>query len=67
MHELKAGDLVRLKSGGPVMTIEFWSEHYETFVCSWFTVKHERQQQQFQAAVLTKVEEEPEGRGEPCP
>lgn len=36
MSDLKAGDLVRLKSGGPVMVVESLNLNEEA-ECSWFT------------------------------
>ncbi|EGK01695.1 MULTISPECIES: YodC family protein [Dysgonomonas] len=41
MAELKIGDIVCLKSGGPTMTIESIGEYmYETkAVCTWFDEK----------------------------
>ena len=37
-NEFKAGDTVRLKSGGPLMTVESVGDHYGTTKvwCSWF-------------------------------
>lgn len=39
-RKFKPGDLVELKSGGPVMTIESVNESFErgqyTYSCSWF-------------------------------
>lgn len=40
-QKFKSGDLVRLKSGGPVMTIEkvdfdFYDKWEGTYSCSWF-------------------------------
>lgn len=32
----KGGDLVQLKSGGPPMTVEQWSERHDKFQCVWF-------------------------------
>ena len=40
-QKFKPGDLVRLKSGGPVMTVEkanldFYKQWEGTYSCSWF-------------------------------
>lgn len=32
----KGGDLVQLKSGGPPMTIQEWSESQKKWLCVWF-------------------------------
>ena len=34
--KFKAGDLVELKSGGPVMTVEDDSSMDKSYKCSWF-------------------------------
>ncbi|HKT27884.1 YodC family protein [Dyella sp.] len=40
MSDFKPGDVVQLKSGGPVMTIKFIDEDEEAF-CEWFDKKEE--------------------------
>ena len=57
--ELKAGDTVRLRSGGPLMTV---LEERESVVrCAWFQGKENREGS-FPAAALDK--EEPAWRGD---
>ena len=39
--KFKVGDLVKLKSGGPTMTVNSW-KHYGRWECTWFSgKKHE--------------------------
>jgi uncharacterized protein YodC (DUF2158 family) len=35
-HKFGIGDVVKLKSGGPDMTIDAKSERVETVLCKWF-------------------------------
>lgn len=35
-NAFKGGDLVQLKSGGPPMTIQDWSNHQNKYQCVWF-------------------------------
>lgn len=37
--EFKVGDIVKLKSGGPDMTVEEWSAYYGSYECQWFAGK----------------------------
>lgn len=37
--EFKVGDIVKLKSGGPDMTVEGWSAYHGSFECQWFAGK----------------------------
>ncbi|MFV0571154.1 MAG: DUF2158 domain-containing protein [Xanthomarina gelatinilytica] len=54
MDEFKKGDLVRLKSGGPVMTV------YEVLrgnvSCTWFDKNDEQQYSKFSNETIEKVE-----------
>jgi len=36
MAEFKAGDLVSLKSGGPIMTVDSVERGFGSVVCVWF-------------------------------
>lgn len=36
MEELKPGDLVQLKSGGPTMTVRRFEKLRSNWVCDWF-------------------------------
>jgi uncharacterized protein YodC (DUF2158 family) len=56
MPELKQGDLVQLKSGGPEMTIDQINDASVT--CIWFD-GHHRNEAVFDAAALERVVEEP--------
>lgn len=58
MDEFKPGDLVRLKSGGPVMTVSEWDEDYEQFTCDWFDDKKQPQQRRFPATSLETFEDD---------
>lgn len=50
--DFKPGDTVRLKSGGPLMTVE---QIINGLVrCSWFSEKNELKSQSFQPAALEK-------------
>jgi uncharacterized protein YodC (DUF2158 family) len=55
-HKFKTGDLVQLKSGGPIMTVV--DTGYADLVCSWFAgKKHEKGS--FPAAALNPAPSEP--------
>ncbi|WMJ68073.1 DUF2158 domain-containing protein [Stenotrophomonas sp. 24(2023)] len=49
--DLKAGDQVQLKSGGPVMTVSGFRG--EQLWCEWFDAKGEHQSRGFLPIVLT--------------
>jgi len=57
MNEIKAGDVVKLKSGGPAMTVTSVGDHYGELsaYCSWF-VDNKPQQNVFPVHTLKKVE-----------
>jgi uncharacterized protein YodC (DUF2158 family) len=59
---LKVGDLVRLKIGGPAMTIEAVDGKSPVVICTWIAgaVRHRGR---FNASILQKVEDEPERSG----
>ena len=50
--EIKAGDTVRLKSGGPAMSVQ-WVE-YGAAYCIWFDAKMAKQDGKFQVESLVK-------------
>lgn len=61
MSEIKIGDVVRLKSGGPAMTVTHTGNAQETRCrCSWFA-GNEAMSGHFPAEAL-----EPEGRDRHC-
>lgn len=55
MSDLKAGDIVRLKSGGPDMTVEYVDTELSRCRCSWFDGK-KLSHEFFQPEALEKVE-----------
>lgn len=63
-QQFKKGDVVRLKSGGPDMTIEHYKmivgisyskESDDIVLCSWFDIKGELQSREFQQEALEKI------------
>jgi uncharacterized protein YodC (DUF2158 family) len=52
--QFNPGDVVRLKSGGPKMTID--SKDGEDYFCIWFDSKNEQKQNSFSGPVLEAVE-----------
>ncbi len=54
MEELKVGDTVELKSGGPKMTISQMGEPRQGWFCIWFDGK-ERKEGTFTAETLRKA------------
>lgn len=57
VRPLMAGDVVRLRSGGPLMTVAFFDPDYSRVDCSWFW-RAMRHSQAFTPAELTRVEGE---------
>jgi uncharacterized protein YodC (DUF2158 family) len=53
-EQIKAGDLVNLKSGGPTMTVDWVSDASGTLTagCSWFDNNGKRQNEQFPVTSL---------------
>ncbi|MQA55635.1 DUF2158 domain-containing protein [Pseudomonas sp. MC042] len=37
--EFAVGDIVKLKSGGPDMTVQYWDKSYACYTCQWFAGK----------------------------
>ncbi len=58
---MQPGDVVQLKSGGPLMTVE--SVDQSGVICTWFDEKKTRKQDRFPEATLDKYEEEEGGGG----
>jgi uncharacterized protein YodC (DUF2158 family) len=54
--EIKAGDVVQLKSGGPTMTVSWVSDEYGTLTagCTWF-VKDKKEFERFPVTSLQRV------------
>ncbi|MEO6301754.1 MAG: DUF2158 domain-containing protein [Bacteroidia bacterium] len=56
-EHFKLGDLVKLKSGGPVMTVKYIRDGQDNeCVCVWFTEKKEVISKHFNQATLMKIE-----------
>jgi uncharacterized protein YodC (DUF2158 family) len=53
--ELKPGDVVRLASGGPEMTVEGEGTLTGTLFCQWFDTEGKLSGEQFVPAMLVKV------------
>ncbi|MCA9623147.1 MAG: DUF2158 domain-containing protein [Myxococcales bacterium] len=51
--QIKKGDTVQLKSGGPPMTVE--EVDGDEIVCVWFDHKNQLERSVFQVATLTKA------------
>jgi len=69
--EFKLGDLVQLKSGGPMMTVDYIGPHMaggsrDEALCSWFEEtkgKRERKKDWFELVTLRKVNPNERGPG----
>ena len=55
--EFKVGTIVKLKSGGPDMTVKEWSSYHHNYVCQWFAGK-KLEQGNFQAESLELAQSE---------
>ena len=51
MAKFKPGDMVRLKSGGPLMTVTI-AQHDDDTWCMWFDKDDKRMEMSFNAAAL---------------
>lgn len=56
MAEMQIGDVVQLKVGGPIMTVDR-DMGDEQYLCVWFDDKQERKAHVFPVATLEKYEE----------
>ena len=59
MSDLKIGDIVTLKSGGPRMVVDLVPEGEESThaFCMWMSASNELQEGEFRQAVLVKAPE----------
>ena len=57
MQEFNPGDLVRVKSGGPLMTVARYREDLGKYECTWMDAKEVPCTGYFYASVLEKVED----------
>jgi uncharacterized protein YodC (DUF2158 family) len=57
--EFQIGDVVQLKSGGPLMTVNEVGENYgvPTVFCAWFDSKENEKSSGFRPELLRKVSE----------
>ncbi|HVS93393.1 MAG TPA: DUF2158 domain-containing protein [Mucilaginibacter sp.] len=62
-NELKAGDEVQLRSGGPVMTIDSINTETGRAACVWFDSKHVMQTAKFAISTLDKYDSSADGGG----
>jgi uncharacterized protein YodC (DUF2158 family) len=56
--EYAVGAIVKLKSGGPDMTVKQWDSYHKVFICQWFAGK-KLEQGNFQADSLEAVPPQP--------
>ena len=59
--KFKSGDIVKLKSGGPSMTVQEWDKLNESYRCKWFA-GNKVQTGHFEEDSLVPVEEEGTGK-----
>ena len=52
MSGFKAGDVVRLKSGGPKMTVEVPNTQFGFVACTWFSDRNKHESANFSAEAL---------------
>lgn len=58
-EQFQVGDLVKLKSGGPTMTINYIrNEQEDECVCTWFNDKKEVISRHFSKATLVRIEKD---------
>lgn len=55
---MQVGDLVRLKSGGPIMTVSWVEDRYSNVGCNWFNQHDELKSATFQNDELRSVRED---------
>lgn len=55
--EFKPGDVVRLKSGGPLMTVRRRT-HYGEYACEWFDKNHVGHSDTFAVTSLISMDDE---------
>ena len=64
MDDFKAGTLVKLKSGGPIMTVKgpvynaaIRADFNDRVECTWFNINNEVKKEIFGLALLVRIEE----------
>ncbi|MDP8208157.1 MAG: DUF2158 domain-containing protein [Candidatus Electryonea clarkiae] len=58
MSQIKPGDVVRLKSGGPKMSVQWINDEVNQVNCTWFDGKDKLEKKNFAAEVLIKEEDD---------
>lgn len=58
MEEIKEGDVVVLKSGGPMMTIEYIDRVTSQVACTWIDQQEKQQRGTFNPKALKPADEE---------
>ena len=56
---IQTGDMVQLKSGGPVMTVDWIDDDHKYATCVWFGRDGKQQSHDFYLTSPTKVESTP--------